>query len=73
MEAQKFISDQEIQDQIQKMITEQNDEATFVSGKRVKIAIVVKNSTAYAKYEKNLLQFDTTINGQIYTIVCGVN
>jgi hypothetical protein len=72
MEANSFISDQEIQNQIKKMITEQQDVVIFQSGRRVKVALVLKNTNSYDQYKDHLLQFDVTVDEKQYAIVCGV-
>ena len=71
MEANNFISTEEIQRQIQKLIAEKEDSVTFQSGKRVKITIVAKTSESYAQYENHLLQFDVTADNKVYAVICG--
>ncbi len=72
MEAKKFTSNEEIGKHIQGMIANQTESVTFVSGKRTKIAIVLKNSEIYQQYKNHLLQYDVTANGQVYTVIIGV-
>jgi hypothetical protein len=71
MEAQNFISEKEIQSNIEKLVSEKKDSITFLDGKRVKIAIFLKNSNAYREYEKHLLQYDVTRDNEVYTVIIG--